>query len=82
MNDEAILIAMTEVFRDILDVPDLVLGPSTTAKDVEEWDSLTHIQLVAAVEKRFKIRFTAQEIQGFKDVGDMSAGVARTLAAT
>lgn len=79
MNDEQILREMSEVFRDVLDVPDLVIGPTTTAEDVPEWDSLSHIQLVVAVEKRFKIRFTSTEIQGFKDVGEMAAAIARKL---
>jgi acyl carrier protein len=79
MNDEQIFREMTEVFRKVLDIPDLVLVPATTADDVEEWDSLTHIQLVAAVEKHFKIRFVAAEIQGFRNVGDMAAAIARKL---
>lgn len=79
MSDDVsrILHQVNEVFRDVLDDSDLVIGAATTAADVQEWDSLTHIQLVAAVEKRFKVRFTASEIQGFKNVGDMCAAIAR-----
>jgi acyl carrier protein len=79
MNDEQILREMNEVFRKVLDVPELVIDPTTTAKDVPEWDSLSHIQLIAAVEKHFKLRFLAAEIQAFKNVGDMTAGIARKL---
>ena len=57
-------------------MPDLVLRRETTAKDVEEWDSLTHVQLMVAVEKRFKVRFSAKQIQGFKNVGEMCDAVA------
>jgi acyl carrier protein len=80
MNEESILRAMTDIFRDVLDVPDLVLRRGTTGKDVEEWDSLTHIQLVAAIERRFKIRFAASEIEGFQNVGDMADAIAKKLS--
>ena len=59
------------VFKDVLDNDDIVLDYSTTANDVEDWDSLNHIQLVVAVEKAFKIRFTSLEIQSWKNVGEM-----------
>ncbi|MEN9571870.1 MAG: hypothetical protein RL172_3101 [Bacteroidota bacterium] len=66
-----ILNKLTEVFADNLDIDGLTLTEATTADDVEEWDSLTHVQLVVAVEKAFKIRFTAKEIQSWKNVGEM-----------
>ena len=60
-----------EVFRDIMDNEDIVLNDNTTANDIEEWDSLTQIQLVVAIEKEFSIKFTAQEITNWKNVGEM-----------
>jgi acyl carrier protein len=59
------------VFRHILDDEGIVLTDETTANDVAGWDSLTHIQLVVAVEKEFRIRFTSREIQHWKRVGEM-----------
>ncbi len=60
-----------EIFIDILDNDDIVLTYNSSANDVDEWDSLNHIQLVVAIEKAFKIRFTSQEIQRWKNVGEM-----------
>ncbi len=71
MNKTEILQVINEIFIDVLDDSQLVLTPETTAKDVDEWDSLNHIQLVVAIEKRFKIRFTSREIQGWSNVGEM-----------
>jgi acyl carrier protein len=79
MTKEEILREVTLLFRDILDASDLVLHPETTAKDVEHWDSLTHVELVAAVEKRFKVRFDSRTVQRFKNVGEMCDAVARLL---
>ena len=71
MERSDILKKVTEVFADNLDVDDLSLNETTTADDVEGWDSLTHVQLVVAVEKAFKIRFNAKEIQSWKNVGEL-----------
>ncbi len=62
---------LNRVFREILDVEDLVLTDGTTADDVEEWDSLSHIQLVVAVEKAFGVKFTSREIMRWNNVGEM-----------
>lgn len=66
-----ILKKLQDIFSDNLDADNLVLSESTTADEVEGWDSLTHVQLVVAVEKGFKIRFNAKEIQNWKNVGEM-----------
>jgi acyl carrier protein len=70
---------VTEIFRDILDEEDLVLAPETTAEDVEAWDSLTHVQLMVAIEKRFGIKFTSREISGFQNVGELLAAIENKL---
>lgn len=71
MERNEILQQITEIFKDVLDNNAVVLTDETTAQDVEDWDSLNHIQLVVAIEKHFKIRFTSKEIQSWKNVGEM-----------
>ena len=71
MEREEMLKKITTVFIDVLDDEDIVLSESTSADDVEDWDSLTHIQLVVGVEKAFNVRFTSAEIQDWEHVGEM-----------
>jgi acyl carrier protein len=71
MDRLTILKEVTEVFIDVLDNEDIVLTDETQAADVDDWDSLNHIQLVVGIEKHFKIRFTSKEIQSWKNVGEM-----------
>lgn len=71
MNKEETKEQVQEVFRDILDDEDLILTDNTTAHDVDGWDSLSHIQLVVAMEKHFKIKFSAKEILSWKNVGEL-----------
>jgi acyl carrier protein len=71
MEKEEALKKVNGVFVDVLDNEDIALTYETTANDVEDWDSLNHIQLVVAIEKAFKIRFTAQEIRNWNNVGEM-----------
>ena len=57
MQKDAILIKLTEVFREVFDLDDVVITPDTVADDIEEWDSLEHISLISAVERTFKMKF-------------------------
>lgn len=71
MERQEIYAKVTEIYKDVLDLEDIELTDETTADDVEEWDSLTHIQLVVAIEKAFGIKFTSKEILSWKNVGEM-----------
>ncbi len=71
MEKNEILNQVQEIFRDVLDNEDIVLTNETTANDIEEWDSLSHIQLIVAIEKNFKLKFTSLEIMKWKNVGEM-----------
>lgn len=71
MERKDIINRVQEVFRDELELDDLVLTDETTADDVEEWDSLSHVQLVVALEKAFNIKFTSREILSWDNVGDL-----------
>ena len=62
---------LNEIFCDVLDLDEIELTDETTANDIEEWDSLSHIQLIVAVEKTFGIKFTSLEIMKWKNVGEM-----------
>jgi acyl carrier protein len=60
-----------DIFRDIFDEDDMVIEDKTSSDDIEDWDSLNHINLVSAIEKEFEIRFALGELMALKDVGAM-----------
>lgn len=62
---------LTGIFREVFDDPSLEIGPAMTAHDVEGWDSLSHVNLIVAVENRFKIRLSQRELLTLKNVGDL-----------
>lgn len=81
MEQAQILKDVNKVFIDVLDNSDIVLTPATTAKDVEEWDSLNHILLVVAIEKHFKIKFTTAELQNWQNIGELCNSISLKLSA-
>lgn len=72
MDKEQVMERLTEIFRDVFDDDSIKISDSTTADDIEAWDSLEHITLISAVEKAFKMRFTMREVSGMKNVGEMA----------
>jgi acyl carrier protein len=81
MDHAEILKQLHGIFADALDNDDVKLTDATTADQVEGWDSLTHIQLVVSIEKHFKIRFASQEIQKWKNVGELVDSIQKKLPA-
>jgi acyl carrier protein len=68
------------IFRDIFDQPNLVITRESNASTVDDWDSLTHVNLVTAIEKRYKVKFALGELQDLKDVGDLIDLLTKKLA--
>ena len=58
-----------DVFREVFDDPTLVLNDRMTADDVDGWDSLAHINLMIAIEKRLGVKFATAEISRLKENG-------------
>ena len=70
---------LQDIFRDVLDNNDLALSEGTTADDIEEWDSLTHIQLIVAIERYFRVKLDSREILSWNNVGEMADSILRRL---
>ena len=62
---------LAEIVRDVFDDETAELTEATTAKDVEGWDSLSHIRFIVTVEQRFKIKFTSREVENLRNLGDL-----------
>ena len=77
MNNEDILKTLDQVFRKVLKRDDITLNETTTANDVEGWDSLTNMLLISEIEKTFQLHFSFREIVRLKNVRDLCAAIAR-----
>lgn len=75
MDKLQIIEKLNSIFKDVLDNDNILLTPTTTAEDIDDWDSLSHIELVVTIEKYFKIRFAAKEIQSWKNVGELAESI-------
>ena len=71
MTREEVFIAVQDIFRDIFDDKDLILENETSSSNIEGWDSLTHIGIISASEKEFKVKFALGELSSLKDIGSL-----------
>ena len=72
MNEEAVWSRLSGIFHDVFDDEDIVIGPETVAEDILEWDSLSNIQLLVAIEKAFDgVKFNTGEVANLKNVSEM-----------
>lgn len=70
---------LTPIFREVFDDNDIVLNRQTTADDIDAWDSLSHMNLIVAVEMKFKVKFALGELQSLKNVGELADLVDKKL---
>jgi acyl carrier protein len=61
------------VFRQVFGANVATIDPTTSAKDIKGWDSFSHLNLVMAIEMKFGVMFTPEELEGMKNVGDIVA---------
>lgn len=72
MTREEVFAGINEVFRDVFDDEDITVRDATTSADIEDWDSLEHINLVVAIEKKFGMKFNMGQVTTMKNVGEMA----------
>ena len=71
MERKDIFKRVNDIFIDVFDDDSIVINDNTSAADIEDWDSLTHITLISAVEEEFGIKFAMKDVIGMKNVGEM-----------
>jgi acyl carrier protein len=71
MSSAEILETLKALMIDVFDLDDVAVTEQTTAEDIEEWDSLSHVRLMVAIERKFGFRFTNSEIEALSNVGDL-----------
>jgi acyl carrier protein len=71
MDEAQVYSQLTKIFEDVFDDDSIQLTAALSAKDVDGWDSLTHIRLILTIEKAFKIKFSTSEIGKLENVGDL-----------
>jgi acyl carrier protein len=59
-----------DIFRDVFDIEDLIINEDMNSDDIDDWDSLSHIQIIVKTEKAFNVKFTVDEINSLEKVGD------------
>lgn len=80
MSREEVFVKLNEVFQDVFDDESIEVGEATTSNDIEDWDSLEHINLIAAVEQEFGVKFNMGQVVTMKNVGEMADIILSQLA--
>ena len=80
MESTEIYAQLTDIFRELFANDDIVLTPTTTAADIEGWDSFNHISVIVAVETRFGVKMSTGEIENLVDVGALVAAIESKLS--
>lgn len=70
---------LEQVFQTVFEDDEIEISNETTADDIDAWDSLTHVQLIVAVEKEFSLKFSTVEVMKLKNVGDFIALIEKKL---
>ena len=79
MTEAEVYAGLTQIFRELFGEESIVLKPTTTAADVEGWDSFNNINIIAAAEVRFGVRLSTREIDALTNVGDLAGRILAKL---
>lgn len=80
MEKKELMDKLTEIFREVMDNDDIVLTDETTSEDIEEWDSLSHIELIDVIGKELGVKITSMEFRGWENVGEMVESLLQKLS--
>lgn len=80
MTRENAYVKLDQIFQEVFDDKDIHVNDETTAADIEDWDSLTHIGLMVTIEECFRIKFNMGEVNGLKNVGEMMDAILSKLS--
>ncbi|MCD7959411.1 MAG: acyl carrier protein [Ruminococcus sp.] len=72
MTHDEVMAKLNEIFQDVFDDDTITVYDDTTTDDIDDWDSLEHINLIEVVEHEFDMKFRMQEVSDMKDVGEMA----------
>lgn len=79
MEKKELMDKLTEIFREVMDNDEIVLNDKTTSEDIEEWDSLSHIELIDVIGKELGVKITSMEFRGWENVGEMVESLLQKL---
>ena len=79
MSKSDIFEKLTGIFQDVFDDGDITISETTTAAEIDGWDSLTHITLLATVEEEFGVKFSMKAVQHLRNVGELAELIAEGL---